>query len=131
MGLREPRMPGQPGSRSWFTLEEGQIPANGNGEWIAGIYFSRGQLAMLRASTDPRLTCAKQMAHASGFSYAYARTCLEGIYKRMEWRSPSIRLLTMWSMAHAAELGVTHDWRNGYERGGSSSNKRGLIEVIR
>jgi DNA-binding NarL/FixJ family response regulator len=69
-------------------------------------YFTKREISMLRSLLDPMTPTNKQIAHTLGIKEGTLKVYFVRLHKKLGWRSGSMRLLTLWVVAHAAELGA-------------------------
>lgn len=71
------------------------------------IHLTRREASILRALLDPQLDCVEAISRSLGLSPGSVKVYLGRIYKRMGlYSGGSIRVLTLWAVVHAEELGL-------------------------
>jgi DNA-binding NarL/FixJ family response regulator len=69
-------------------------------------HFTAREISMLRSLLDPMTPSGKQIAHNLGITEGTLKVYFVRMHKKLGWRGGSTRMLTLWVVAHAAELGV-------------------------
>jgi DNA-binding NarL/FixJ family response regulator len=69
-------------------------------------YFRKHEVSILRSMLDPTTPTAKQIAEALHIKQGTLKVYISRMQDKLGWRSGSMRLLTLWVVAHAAELGA-------------------------
>lgn len=67
------------------------------------------ELSVVRSLLDPALPGIKHISEALGITEGTLGIYLRHIYDKLRWvgKLRSMRLLTLWAVAHAEELGIT------------------------
>lgn len=70
-------------------------------------HLSARELQFLRLLTDPHHSGLKHIAYALGMKEGTLKVYVTRLYDKLRWKDRSLRLLTLWVVLHAEELGAT------------------------
>lgn len=71
------------------------------------IHLTPRDLSIIQAVLDPQLDCAEALSRHLHLTPASVKVYLSRMYKRMGfYGGGSIRVLTLWAVVHAEELGL-------------------------
>ena len=65
------------------------------------------EISIVRALLNPQITVMKEMAFGLGITANTLKLYMCKIYQKLGWPGGSVRMLTLWAIAHYEQLGVS------------------------